>query len=214
MKRILTNCIHLTTAVLIIGFPCAGSADDLEGFQGALWGDSRNDIIAAQGTPNLVGDEDGKITYTGKQVAGFSAQVSFKFEQGCSALRDSVCKLSSGNVGFDSPKAEQIEQIRSALIEKYGEISETRSEIWEEKALNDSYEFVKIGSCEHFFASWNLGKTKLTQRYAVVVEPFIDEYTLDGARRYNVGDLRIHSLHYKGPYVYEAELRKKGSGEL
>ena len=191
-----------------------GSADDLDGFQGALWGDSRNDIIAAQGTPNVVDDEDGGVTYTDKQVAGFLAMVGFEFEKGCSVLKDSVCRLSNGFIGFKSPNKEQIERIHNSLIEKYGDISETKSEVWDEKSLNDSYEFMKIGSAEHFFATWILGKTKLSQRYAVVVEPFIDKYAVGGARRYNVGDIKVHSLHYEGPYIYEAELRKKASGEL
>ena len=178
-------------------------AELLTGFGVADWGMDRNEIIAAEGAPNAVGDTDGYLTYFEKEVMGKKAGVVYKFEKGCSALKTSKCRFSDGYYSFHDGSKEYSDELENLLTKKYGPPSSVHEEIdrFNQFADTGRYEIKKT------IYTRQVGKVKIEHTKTFNLY----DYTQYGKLKKS-GPLR-NFVHYYGPYHHKAEMNKKKAKE-
>lgn len=188
--------------LLTLGFSSPLLADDVSpptGFGVADWGMERNDIIAAEGAPNTVGDSDGYLMYFEKEVMGKKAGVVYNFEKGCSALKSSKCFFSDGYYSFQDGSKEFAVELEKILTEKYGPPSSV------EKKNESSFATVTKGKdvTKKIIYTRYVGKVKIEHTSTFNLY----EYT-DVMGDHKPGPLR-NFVRYYGPYHHEIEMNKK-----
>ena len=176
-------------------------AEPLTGFGVADWGMDRNEIIAAEGTPNAVGDTDGYLMYFEKEVMGKKAGVVYNFEKGCSALKTSKCRFSGGYYSFYDGSKEYSDELENLLTKKYGPPSSVHEEIHKQFADTGRYETKKT------IYTRQVGKVKIEH-----INTFnLYDYTQFGEVKKS-GPLGNGVIYY-GPYHHKAEMNKKKAKE-
>lgn len=104
---------------LVVSCGSKAFADSIEGFGIWKWGEIRDQIVAAEGTPDAISSE-GVVTYTSKSIFGKKAKIVFVFEPGCKKDAASVCKLSAGSYMFEDVTQEFFGEVEAELTRLYG----------------------------------------------------------------------------------------------
>jgi hypothetical protein len=179
-------------------------ASEVTGFRVADWGMSRNEIIAAEGPPDAVGD--GYIMYFVKIVRGKKAGVVYNFEKGCTSLKTSTCRFSDGYYSFHDGSKEFSDELEKILTEKYGAPIKTEKEI---ETISDS-DFVKEGKQVKEYTRHVRYAEKIKIAHYRTVNLY--DYTDVTGELHKAGPLR-NFVHYYGPYHYKIERNKKRAAE-
>lgn len=182
------------------------SASPPSGFGVADWGMDRNEIIASEGAPNAVGDTDGYLMYFEKEVLGKKASVVYKFEQGCTALKNSKCVFSDGYYGFHDGSKQFSEELENTLTEKYGPPDSVKKETY--VMPNTGYVTKGKEATEKTIYTRTVGQVKIehTSTYNLY------DYTDITGEAHKAGPLR-NFVHYYGPYHHKIDKNKKKSGQ-
>lgn len=188
---------------LLLFVPLLAIGSEPTGVGVADWGMDRNEIIAAEGAPDLDGD-NGTLVYENKEVMGKKASVVYNFEKGCSALNASKCKFSHGIYGFDDGSKEYSDELENLLTKKYGPPSSVHEGIYELNmlAIKGRYETKETTYTRQ------VGKVKIKHMNTFNLY----DYTGYFGELHKSGPLS-NNVHYYGPYHNKAEINRKKAKE-
>jgi len=193
---------------LLLAFLYTGTAvAEVTGFGVANWGMSRNDIIAAEGKPTSVFDFS--IMYMDKAFMGKKATVWYRFEEGCTTLKNSECHFSGGSYNFVDSSKEFSDELEQTLTKKYGVPIEIKKEVKVSPADN-SIQGEKSNE-KTIYVRYD-GKVKIVHTRVINLYDYTETLGSAGKQLHKAGSC-IDAVAYDGPYYYQIELNKKKATE-
>ena len=164
-----------------------------EGFGVAHWGMSREAIVEAEGVPDMMDDTNGTLVYLNKTMLGKPAELTYRFEKGCTDMVSPPCRFADGYAIFKDGSKEHADQLDKLLTQRYGQPESVTQQV---QASQNSY-YVSSGKKV-------MQKTVSVRRVGgvQVVHTFIInryDFTNVVGETFRAGPYR-NILHFYGPY--------------
>jgi len=197
------NIVVLVIALGITAPVVAGNPQQPEGLGTVQWGASREDIVAVEGRPDIMGDVNSTMWYLGRSVMGKPAEIVYNFEKGCTDSVSSVCRFSDGYYSFKDGSKAYSDELEKTLTEQYGQPGSTTSEV----EGGNSASFLAKGKKElqHTMTVRRAGKVRIVHTYTVNLHGYTN-FTGETHKAGPAGN----RLHYYGPYHHEQSVKAEG----